>query len=272
MRLFDLTPQPSGKFFNGYDPRVIPTHRQGFMTAAFRFGHSLINDRLRFQRENGRSRRPRFRDVFNRPDPMYQPSGMDNIIRGLYTERCQRADRYVTTHGYILKHFVFNGVLKATWLYLSVRPTLTWRRSWSVAESLSWVSLMVLTGWQGIFTPPRHVVTPWYIPRSVFVPLSNLCVLWEMYNQSLTVISAILFPFFYVLCRLKTREITNYLFQIEPGTGTDLIARNINRARDHGVPPYMEFRRLCRLSTTNSFNGLRDHNIQTRRLFQRVYR
>jgi peroxidase len=75
----------------------------------------------------------------------------------------------------------------------------------------------------------------------------------------------------FVLYRLKTREITNYLFEVEPGTGTDLIALNINRARDHGVPPYMEFRKVCGLSTTNTFRGLTDHTDETIRRFRNIY-
>jgi peroxidase len=96
MQLFHLNPQPKGYFFTKYNPSVNPTHRQGFMTAAYRFGHSLINDRLRFQSASGVSTRTRFRELFNRPDSLYQPEGVDNVIRGLYTERCQAVDRYVT--------------------------------------------------------------------------------------------------------------------------------------------------------------------------------
>jgi hypothetical protein len=59
--------------------------------------------------------------------------------------------------------------------------------------------------------------------------------------------------FLYALWRLKSVEVTNHLFETEKGHGSDLIALNINRARDHGVPPYMEYRKMCGLATSNTF-------------------
>jgi peroxidase len=101
MRLFDLNPKRKGKYFKKYNPDVHPNHRQGFMTAAYRFGHSLINSRLRFTSASGTFRRTRFRELFNKPDPLYQPEGVEEVIRGLYTERCQAVDRYITIDCFI---------------------------------------------------------------------------------------------------------------------------------------------------------------------------
>lgn len=42
-RLFDLELRPTG-YYNNYDSRVNPTVSNGFAAAAFRFGHSLIQD------------------------------------------------------------------------------------------------------------------------------------------------------------------------------------------------------------------------------------
>jgi peroxidase len=66
-------------------------------------------------------------------------------------------------------------------------------------------------------------------------------------------------------------EVTNHLFETEKGDGSDLISLNINRGRDHGIPPYMEYRKMCGLSTPKKFSGLVDHNKKTRKLLRLVY-
>ena len=40
--------------------------------------------------------------------------------------------------------------------------------------------------------------------------------------------------------------------------GTDLIARNIQRGRDHGIPPYIEFRKLWENKIVSDFEDLDD--------------
>jgi hypothetical protein len=75
----------------------------------------------------------------------------------------------------------------------------------------------------------------------------------------------------YILYRYKTVEVSNHLFEISNGRGNDLISTNINRGRDHGLPPYMEYRKMCKLHTTNRFSGLIDHSPQNRILLSKVY-
>ncbi|XP_048775240.2 chorion peroxidase-like [Ostrea edulis] len=163
MKLFDLKPKDKGECSDDYDPCVDPCMRHGFMAAAFRFGHSMINDHVGFKSTSGKySRRP-FKELFLKSDPLYQSEGLEQVMRGLYIEHSQSVDR------------------------------------------------------------------------------------------------------------LKSDQITNHLFERDAGTGGDLIATNINRGRDHGLPNYMEFRKMCGLSTTRTFSGLRDHSRKTRRLLRQVY-
>nr|XP_012145980.1 PREDICTED: uncharacterized protein LOC100880086 isoform X3 [Megachile rotundata] len=55
-----------------------------------------------------------------------------------------------------------------------------------------------------------------------------------------------------------TGEVTNHLFEIKgiPYSGVDLVALNIHRARDHGIPSYNNYRALCNLKRANTFEDL----------------
>jgi len=58
---------------------------------------------------------------------------------------------------------------------------------------------------------------------------------------------------------IVTDQVTNHLFQAENKSfGMDLIALNLQRGRDHGLPGYNAFRELCGLKRMKTFEGLSD--------------
>ena len=53
-------------------------------------------------------------------------------------------------------------------------------------------------------------------------------------------------------------DVTNFLFA-DGAMGIDLVALNIQRGRDHGVPGYVEFRKICGVGRATNFNHLRNN-------------
>jgi len=55
--------------------------------------------------------------------------------------------------------------------------------------------------------------------------------------------------------------VVNHLFD-EGGTGVDLVALNIQRGRDHGLPGYVKYREICKVGRVTSFDDLQNNISQ----------
>lgn len=62
-------------------------------------------------------------------------------------------------------------------------------------------------------------------------------------------------PFVILLCSALF-QVTNHLFQNDLPFGLDLVALNLQRGRDHGLPGYTEWRQVCGLRRPRSWEDL----------------
>ncbi|XP_021358723.1 thyroid peroxidase-like isoform X2 [Mizuhopecten yessoensis] len=71
--------------------------------------------------------------------------------------------------------------------------------------------------------------------------------------------------------RLFPKGVLDLLFLDSLGHSLDLPAINIQRGRDHGIPPYVEFRGVCGLNVPASFSDLTNHASANRALLASIY-
>lgn len=102
MEWFDLSVRRSG--FTQYDETVQATLVNEFSTAAFRFGHSLINSFFP-EISSGATSGNRLRDVFQFPFGLYRGQ-MDGIVAGMASSPCQKFDRWVRLREYVVDLFL----------------------------------------------------------------------------------------------------------------------------------------------------------------------
>ncbi|XP_004642396.2 peroxidasin homolog [Octodon degus] len=73
--------------------------------------------------------------------------------------------------------------------------------------------------------------------------------------------------------QLLNTELTERLFSMAHTVALDLAAINIQRGRDHGIPPYHDYRVYCNLSATHTFEDLKNEikNPDIREKLKRLY-
>ncbi|XP_032664992.1 uncharacterized protein LOC116841308 isoform X2 [Odontomachus brunneus] len=97
MKIFDLEVLKKG-YYEGYDPTVNPNVANAFSTAAYRFGHSLVQRTfVRFDSNH----RPLPNNVsiheeFSNPANLETAGSVDRLVLGLANQPCQRRDEFIT--------------------------------------------------------------------------------------------------------------------------------------------------------------------------------
>uniref|UniRef100_K1QK19 Chorion peroxidase n=1 Tax=Magallana gigas TaxID=29159 RepID=K1QK19_MAGGI len=94
MNKFDLKPKSSG-YFTGYNANFKAMIRNVFSTAAFRFGHSMINDKLSYHPTKAFSTNimSDLRNIVLKPDWIYRKDGgVGAVTKGLYETNAQSVD------------------------------------------------------------------------------------------------------------------------------------------------------------------------------------
>uniref|UniRef100_A0A6A7G547 Peroxidase-like n=2 Tax=Hirondellea gigas TaxID=1518452 RepID=A0A6A7G547_9CRUS len=91
-----LLPQATG-FVTDYDPKLSPTIHNELATAAFRFGHTLVQGVLQLSDAEGDLNLLRLRDHFNSPH-LFQTGEkvLDLFVRSLFRQNTQKYDNFIT--------------------------------------------------------------------------------------------------------------------------------------------------------------------------------
>ena len=93
--------------YHGYDADVNPNIANEFSTAAFRFGHSLLNDDVEFFGNDGRAVHDEvaLSEAFFNPD-LLRETGIDSILKYVASSQSQEIDNQIVDS---LRNFLFGA-------------------------------------------------------------------------------------------------------------------------------------------------------------------
>lgn len=84
-------------FSDDYDPKLNPTIYNSFASAAFRFGHTLVQGKVDLLNQRRKTDdNIRLRNHFFKAQVVYKPGNLDKFLIGLATQPIQEYDNYVT--------------------------------------------------------------------------------------------------------------------------------------------------------------------------------
>jgi len=95
--------------YRGYNPRLNASIMNEFSTAAFRLGHTLVSPTLlRLDAENNEITAGHLpvRNAFFAPHRLIEEGGIEPVLRGLASQKCQELDVYIVTD---LRNFLFGS-------------------------------------------------------------------------------------------------------------------------------------------------------------------
>lgn len=93
--------------YRGFRPNVNPTLSDIFIGAAFRIGHTMVDNEIPRRGPNGRLPSVRMSDILFRPASRFSSSELDNVIRGTALTRAQEVDAMVVD---ALRNSLFKNV------------------------------------------------------------------------------------------------------------------------------------------------------------------
>ncbi|XP_034944630.1 chorion peroxidase-like [Chelonus insularis] len=150
MKIFGLELKRTG-YYDGYDPTINPTIANSFATAAYRFGHSLVQ-RGFFRYDN--QHKIIFQNVtihqeFNNRVDLHSAGSVDRLLLGLVNQPSQRRDEFITSeltnHLFQLPSFPFGMDLASINIQRGrdhgLPPYVYWRKPCGLSSILTWQDL-----------------------------------------------------------------------------------------------------------------------------------
>ncbi|XP_014367794.2 uncharacterized protein LOC106718259 [Papilio machaon] len=118
MRLFELDLMKKG-YFKDYNPKINPNPASSFGSAAFRFGHSLVQPSMvrfdRFHRPMGNN--VSLHNEITNPSNIWSMGAVDRLLIGMINQPIQKRDEFITeeltNHLFQTPHFDFGMDLAA---------------------------------------------------------------------------------------------------------------------------------------------------------------